>query len=172
MKTIAEFWARRSSYEKMVIGLTLGAVMFSLGYFSGILPRFFCPICRQDLAPGQDYIWDIRTGDLLPISDYLDGQQDRVWIGGSGHIPQEVSVSQRCGYVRFPKDVEDQASYCPSHRTGLGGLYDFAVVSVGEGYTVCYGIGGGDVLAPAGQIISQRFNSGMDCWELAIQWTG
>lgn len=170
MKYIWTFWERRSIYEKTVIGLALGFLIYCLGYFSGVLPQFFCPICKQELSPGEDYVWDIRTGDLFPISNYLDGQEDRVWSDGSRGLLQEVSAARRCGHVRLPKDVEGRVSYCPSHRTGLGGSYEFAVVSAEESQTVCYGIGPRDVLAPAGQRISPRFDSDMGCWELTIWW--
>lgn len=164
------FWNKRSSFEKIVIGLFLGFLMFCLGYLSGVLPRFFCPICRQDLKPGEDYLWDVRTGDLLPISDYLSGQTDHTWIGGSSDIPQEVSAANRYGCARFPKDAESRVDYCSSHRSGFDDSQYFCVVSVRENDTVCYAIGGKGALTPDGQTILKRFNNDMQCWELIIKW--
>lgn len=169
MKKVMNFWNRRSSYEKAVLGLFAAFVLCCLVYFSG---RMYygskCDVCRQTLRDGEHYILDVRTGEILNIADYVDQESSVFWFSSVSHCPQEVSVTDRVGYMRFPGEAPKTARYCASHTANLDS--NFLVLSPGKDATVCYAVLDGQTLDPDGRITTKRLNEKLDCWELEIQW--
>ena len=91
MKTIMNFWNRRSSYEKAILGLFTAFVLCFLGYLGGRLYYGSkCDVCRQTLRNGEHYILDVRTGEILNIADYVDTESSAFWCSGVSHMPQEA----------------------------------------------------------------------------------
>ena len=169
MKNPITFWNKRSNYEKAIIALFAAFVLCCLTYFSG---RMYygskCYVCRQILRNGEYYILDVRTGEILGISDYVDRESTVMWLSSISHEAQEVSIEDRLGYMRFPRQVPAAARYCADHTANLDA--DFLLLSPVKDATVCYAILDGQNLDPDGRIITKRLNETLDCWELEIQW--
>lgn len=165
MKHLWTFWDNRSNYEKAVLGLTAAFTVFCLGYFCA---GTSCDICRQTLTPGEHYILDVRTGEILNIADYVDTDSSVFWLSRVSHCPQEVSVSDRAGYMRFPEQAPTTAQYCSAHTTNLDS--DFLVLSPIKGATVCYAVRDRRTLDPDGRTITKRLNEDLHTWELEIRW--
>jgi len=169
MKNVVSFWEKRSNYEKAILGLFAAFALCCLGYFGGRLYYGSqCAVCNQELRIGEHYILDVRTGEILCLSDYVDQESTRLWFSSVSRIPQEISLERREGYMRFPRQVEQTARYCSRHASGLGA--DFLVLSPGERGTICYPVLDGQSLDPEGQVITRRLNDALDCWELTINW--
>lgn len=168
MKNILAFWGKRSSYEKAVLGLSAAFVLFCLTYFIGKLYyESRCAACRQILENGAHYILDVRTGEMLCLSDYVN-QESSSWISPVSHSPQEVSTERRVGYMRFPRQAARTARYCSRHTSGLD--TDFLILSPTGVITICRAVLDGQTLVPDGRIITKRLNKSLDCWELEIEW--
>ena len=169
MKNILAFWGKRSSYEKAVLGLFAAFVLCCLGYLGGRLYYGSkCDVCRQTLWDGEQYILDVRTGEILCLSDYVDQESTHLWFSPISHIPQEVSLEHRAGYMRFPRQAAQTARYCSGHTSGLDS--DFLILSPIQGATLCYAVLDGQPPDPDGRIITKQFNVDLNCWELEIQW--
>ena len=169
MKNILLFWDKRSSYEKAVLGLFAAFVLCCLGYLGGRLYYGSkCDVCRQTLRNGEHYILDVRTGEILNIADYVDTESSAFWCSGVSHMPQEVSLEHRTGYMRFPRQAPVTARYCAGHTANLDS--DFLVLSPEKDATICFAVLDGRTLDPAGRIMTKRLNESFDCWELEIQW--
>ena len=131
MKRILAFWDRRSNYERAILGLFAAFALCCLTYFCARLYYGSkCDVCRQTLRNGEHYILDIRTGEMLCLSDYVDRESSVFWMSPVSHSPQEVSIEHRAGYVRFPRQVPVTARYCSRHTSGLDS--DFLVLSPEE----------------------------------------
>lgn len=54
-------WKRLGQYEKTVLALLLGFIIFSAGYFSVSLSGARCPLCQNKFEP-NDYLncWEIE----------------------------------------------------------------------------------------------------------------
>ena len=169
MKNVQVFWNNRSSYEKVVLGLFAAFVLYCLGNFSS---RMYygskCDVCRQTLREGERYILDVRTGEILALSEYVDQESGSFWLSQVSHMPQEVSVTDRKGYMRFPRQVPTTARYCANHTANLNS--DFLMLALEKGATVCYVVPDGEVLDPDGWMITTRLNHSLNGWELEIQW--
>lgn len=169
MKRIARFWKKRSDYEKAMIGLGMGFVLFCLGYFSSwMYSKARCDICCQKLRNGEHYILDVRTGETLPIGDYVEKESDILWFSRTGQAPQEVSATCRRGYMRFPRHAVQTAHYCSNHTANLDS--DFLLLSPTKSAIVCYAVLDGQNLDPDGRMIVKQLNEALDCWEMEIQW--
>lgn len=169
MKRAETFWDKRSSYEKAILGLFAAFVLCCLTYFSGKLYYGAkCDVCRQTLRDGEHYILDVRTGEMLCLSDYVDQESTYFWLSPISHKPQEVSLERRAGYIRFPRQAPQTARYCSGHTTGLDA--DFLMISPAEGATVCYAVLDGQILSPDDRIITKSLNENLDCWELEVRW--
>lgn len=169
MKHIWTFWNKRSSYEKSVLGLFAVFVLFCLGYC--IVSMYFgskCAVCRRIVTPSKHYILDVRTGEILGIDSYVDQESSVFWLSPISHAPQDVSVMNRLGHMRFPRQAPKTARYCRDHTTNLDS--DFLVLSPDENFTVIYAIQDGQTPDPDGRIITKRLNEALNCWELEIQW--
>lgn len=169
MKKVQVFWNNRSSYEKAVLGLFAAFVLYCLGNFSS---RMYysskCDVCRQTLREGERYILDVRTGEILALSEYVDRESSTFWLSPVSHMPQEVSVTDRKGYMRFPRQAPTTARYCANHTANLDS--DFLMLALEKGATVCYAILDGQNLTPDNQIVFMRLNEALGCWELEIRW--
>lgn len=169
MKKVQVFWNNRSSYEKAVLGLFVAFILFCLGYFSnGLYLKWKCAVCSQTLRKGEHYILDVRTGEILALSEYVDRESSTFWLSPVSHMPQEVSVTDRKGYMRFPRQVSTTTRYCANHTANLDS--DFLMLAPEKAATVCYAVLDGQTLTPDGQIITKRLNEELNCWELEIQW--
>jgi hypothetical protein len=169
MKNILLFWDKRSSYEKAVLGLFAAFVLCCLTYFCARLYYGSkCDVCGQTLRDGEHYILDVRTGEILNIADYVDTESSAFWCSGVSHMPQEVSLEHRTGYMRFPRQAPVTARYCAGHTANLDS--DFLVLSPEKDATICFAVLDGRTLDPAGRIMTKRLNESFDCWELEIQW--
>ena len=169
MKTIMNFWNRRSSYEKAILGLFTAFVLCCLGYLGGRLYYGSkCDVCRQTLRNGEHYILDVRTGEILNIADYVNQESSIFWFSPVSHCPQEVSATNRAGYMRFPRETPKTARYCANHTSNLDS--DFLVLSPVKDATVCYAVLDGQILTPDDRIMTKGLNEKLDCWELEIQW--
>lgn len=169
MKVFVNFWRKRTSYEKTILGLFATFVLCCLGYFGGRLYYGSkCDVCGQTLRDGEQYILDVRTGEILNIADYLDRESSVFWFSPVSHRPQEVSVTDRVGYMRFPREAPKTARYCANHTSNLDSY--FLVLSPVKDATVCYAVLDGQTLTPDNRIMTKRLNEELDCWELEIQW--
>lgn len=114
MKKMVNFWNKRSSYEKSVLGLFAAFVLCCLGYY--ISSMYFgseCAVCEQILIPSKHYIWDVRTGEILGIDSYVDREKSVFWLSPISHAPQDISVMKRLGYMRFPRQAPKTAVSSP-----------------------------------------------------------
>ena len=169
MKNIFVFWDRRSNYEKAILGLFAAFALCCLAYFCARLYYGSkCDVCRQTLRNGEHYILDVRIGEILCLSDYVDRESSVFWISPVSHSPQEVSFERRAGYMRFPRQAAQTARYCSGHTSGLDS--DFLVLSPEKDATICFAVLDGRTLDPDGRIMTKRLNESFDCWELEIQW--
>lgn len=169
MKRVARFWKKRSDYEKAMIGLGMGFVLFCLGYFSSwMYSKARCDICCRKLRNGEHYILDVRTGETLNLSGYVDQEYDCVWRSETNQLLQEVSATYRRGYMRFSHHAAQTAHYCSNHTANLNS--DFLMLAPTEGAIVCYAVLDGQNLDPDGRRITRRLNEALDCWEMEIQW--
>jgi len=146
--------------------------MFCLGYFSYFIFSHFsqynCDLCRQTLRNGEHYIWDVRTGEIQPISEFVNKGSDVCWFSSVSQLPQEASVTRRLSYMRFPRQVLATARYCAGHTSNLDP--EFLMLLPEQNATVCYAIRPGENLDPDGRTITRQMNEKLDCWELEIQW--
>lgn len=169
MKSIWAFWNKRSDYEKTIIALFAAFVLFCLGCFSiSLRNESKCDVCGQTLRVSKYYVLDVRTGEMLGLSDYVDRESTVMWLSPIGHEAQTVSIEDRLGCMRFPRQAPKTARYCRNHTTNLN--TDFLLMSPVKTATVCYAISDGQNLDPDGRIITKRLNEDLDCWELEIQW--
>ena len=157
MKNVRVFWNNRSSYVQVVLGLFAAFVVYCLGNFSS---RMYygskCDVCRQTLREGESYILDVRTGDILALSEYVDQDSSSSWLSPVSHMPQEVSVTDRKGYMRFPRQVPTTARYCANHTANLDS--DFLMLLPTKTATVCYVILDGQNLTSDDRIVLKRLN--------------
>ena len=49
-------WKRLGQYEKTVLALLLGFIIFSAGYFSVSLSGARCPLCQNKFEPNESYL--------------------------------------------------------------------------------------------------------------------
>lgn len=167
MKTLRRLWAWFGLCEKISIAIILVGLPIILCI---CLSWLQCPLCRQELTPGERYFWDVRTGDLLPVSRYLSGQSDIFWFDGSCPIPQEVTPTSRNGCARFPASVTERAAYCPLHRPVFEEPRYFFVLTAGDGENPCCEVCSLSSFSSGKQTVSQRFNDKLNCWEIVVSW--
>jgi len=167
---MVRFLQKLNTEEKIAAALFLGFALFCASNFFITVIGTRCPLCQKEFSPGESYLWDTRSGDIFPISPYVTPQSDFVWLDGKYDVPQERSVSCRCGYARFPNEVYASPSYCPSHRTLFDKSEYFLILSVDQKVSICYAVSDEGTKTPNGHSIVKRQNDDWKCWELVIGW--
>ncbi len=163
-------WKRLGQYEKTVLALLLGFIIFSAGYFSVSLSGARCPLCQNKFEPNESYLWDARTGDIFPLSDYSNAEYYSEWLAGKDYVPQETSPAEQRGYARFPDEIFSSPNYCPSHRSLFGQSEYFLVLHADTNASVCYAVPDREITTPNGHHLKKQFNDYLNCWEIEIRW--
>lgn len=163
-------WKRLGYYEKAVLALLLGFIVFSIGYFIINTSGIHCPICQKKFYPGESYLWDTRSGDIFPLSNYLNKESEILWFDGIYPTPQEAIPTIKRSYARFPYNVSSSPNYCPTHRSLFNQSEYFMVLHAESSASICYTIPDIGIVTPDGYSIKKQLNDNLNCWEIEIQW--
>lgn len=167
---MCNLWKNLSHFEKTISAIFVCFVLFSIGYFILNISGTHCPICQKEFYPGESYLWDTRSGDTFPMSDYLNKESDVLWFSPTYHIPQEPSPTIGYCYARFPLQVSASPHYCPAHRTLFDKSEYFLILHVDTPTSLCYAVSDKEAPTPEGYFIKKQLNNYLDCWEIEIHW--
>ena len=124
--------------------LVAGTALFLI-YQNGI----FCPMCKADFAADETYLWDVRTGTALPLSNYLDGHS---------HV------------LRLDR-AKSLFLYCPRHAPDRWGS-PFLLINAYSNCTITRPIPQNGSVLTGGHKIGCAYSEVLHDWEVTVLWQG
>lgn len=158
-----------TKYEVFVVVLTCLVVLFTIFFFA-VRGGVFCPLCKPNLLfNNHAYLWDIETGAAFPLSQYLDGESDVMWLDHVNYEVQERSLSFQCGTARFPAETGPRPLYCAVHAPDSW-AERFLVLIPHSFFRTMYALPQDRPVQVEGRTVTRRFSGYHDCWELVVDW--